>query len=248
MNFAFGDMLSCEEILADALLQSNDPELKSLNKGWYIRQVKNGLEALNFNTFFNEVTFDCPMPVDLRMNIPTGSWNIKDIYVFSGNCCDITTSARVFHKSNFLSNGKNKGYTAHNKTGQADPYIVPFSYDIGIYFYNIQNGIIYLSDSCANFEKLRIVYNGTTRDIEKSKIIPPFAREALIAYVVERALYTLKNRNPQLRASWMDARNDLYGDQGKYRHSKWTEAEMRLKDMDKKERTDLMQYLSEMNY
>lgn len=252
MNFNYGSLLSIEDILSDVSVAINDEEFRQLNIGFYRRQVKEALRKLQYNTHFDERTQDVDMPENLMLQFPVGGFNLKDIFLFntpnnitdgeatSSDCCAVNQMVRVFHKSKFISRGKNMGYTARTKPLTQDPFYYSHVADDLVYFYNIQNGMIMLSESCATFNKIRLVYDGDAADIDKSKIIPPLAREGIVAFVTERALFHLKVRNPQLRAAWVDAKNDMV--------DRWRDAEYYMKRMDKKQRDDLAEYLSRLQY
>ena len=253
MTFSYADLLSIENILADAIMFTGDPEMRLLGKGFYARQAKRGLDEMGFETMFDLRYQDIEMPHDLRLPMPSGAWNLRDIFAFNtylpeteeqNRCCQIIDSTRIFHKNNFLSTGYQNGYTARNKTNQWDYFVIPFSNDSAAYFYNVQNGMIMLSDACNIYQYVRIVYNGTPSDIDKTNMIPPFCRNAIVGYVVERALFALKSRDKAYRIDWMDARADLYSPTSRTSSSKWDEAKYRLKSMDKKQRDDLAEYLA----
>lgn len=247
MNFSYQNLASIETILADVLPAINDEDTRLLSIGWYRRVIKAGLEKLNFHTKFDQRYLDLDMPEDLKMEMPAGSWEIRDLFAFTGDCCKVGASSRIFKKSNYLSKGKDMGYTARNKSGQWDYFIIPFQNDSSLLYYGIQRGLIMLSEACSGFEKVRIVFNGTPTDIHATKMIPHFAKEALIAYTVERAFFTLKVRDPKYRAMWVDAKIDLYSPSSVSEWSKWDNAKWLLKDIDKKEWDDLAEYLSKLN-
>jgi hypothetical protein len=248
MNFSYQDLVSIEEILADVLLNVNDEECKLLNIGFYKRTAKKALERLNFETFFYKRYVDEVIPTTLEMDMPSGSWNIEDIFVFNGSDpCHVGTSARVFYKQRYISSGKDMGYTARNKYGQEDSFIFPYQNDNISLYYNVINGKIMFSDYCRNYAYVRIVFNGTPTDIDKTKIIPPFAREAVVGYVTERALFSLKMKMPNYRAHWSDAKTDLYSPSSRTGMAKWDSAVYNLKRMDKKQRDDFAEYLGRIN-
>lgn len=259
MTFSYADLLSLENILADAIMYVGDPGMKILNKGYYLRQAKAGLDEMGFETFFDLRYQDIEITENLQIPMPSGAWNIRDLFVFNtyvsvtdnvtsdttiSSCCQIAESRRLVHKQNFLTRGYESGYTARNKSNQWDYFVIPFSQDNVLYFYNVQNGMIMLSDYCKPWKYLRIVYNGTPSDIDKTKMIPPFIRNAIVGYVTERCLFAIKSRDKTKRIDWMDARADLYTKAGPTTASKWDEAKYRLKSMDKKQADDLKEYLS----
>lgn len=247
MTFSYHDFLTPQEILADALVDVDDEEMKIFRKGWYMRQIRTAIEKLNYQAPFNETFIDLPISTDLIIEVPKGAWNIQDIFLWSGEDCIIQNSVRVFHKDNFYTHGNGLGYTARNKTGQSDYYIQSRTADSGVFFYNIHNGAIHLSEACSMFESIRIVYNGMPKDISEVAFIPPFCRQAVVGYVVERTFNALKNRDISYRTAWLDAERDLYISKGTEK-SKWDYAIGMIKGIDNKYWDDLSEYLSRMNY
>lgn len=250
MTFSFDDLLSTNEILADALMIIDDREQRQLTPGWYARQVKKALEQLNYQAPFVELFKDIELPENLIVSMPKGSWNIRDLFLWSGDECIIEYSVRVGHKTNFNTYGQGTGYTARTKPSQPDLFINNYGVnDTSLYFYYANAGNIFLSDACASYDNIRIVYNGSpTQDIDDVRFIPPVAREALIGYVVERAFFVLKTRDPKYRLAWADAKADLYQEPSRMEQSKWDMAITLLKRLDKKRLDDLSVYLSKMNY
>jgi hypothetical protein len=250
MTFSYDDLISPNEILADALTNVDDREMKLFTPGWYQRQVHNGIKKLNYEAPYVELFKDIEIPDNLMVNIPSGVGNIIDLFVWSGDNCIINESSRVFHKTNFQTKGRENSYTARNKTGQSDAFIYPFGYDNNVKFYNINNGRIALSDACYGYTYLRIVYYGFPKDITQDDVryIPEFFREALTSYVTERALFALKNRDAAYRVMWMDAKIDLHTSPSPGEPSKWDLAIRMAKGLDKKYMDDLAEYLSKMFY
>jgi hypothetical protein len=105
-----------------------------------------------------------------------------------------------------------------------------------------------LSEYCGKWNTVRIVYNGMARDIDKSKIVPPFCRDAVAKYVITEAFFSMKSQDVKYRVLWMDAKADLYTPKSKLEASVWDEAKYLLKMMDKKQRDDIAEYMSKMGY
>jgi len=246
MTFSYEDLLSPEEILADALVAINDQEMKLFRKGWYLRQIRTGLETLNYKAPFVERHADMYISKDLSMPLPSGAWNIKDIFLYNGDDCTIQTSTRVLLKRNFIQGAG--GYTARVKTGQIDLYSKTNVNDNSLFFYNVNNGRIVLSSSCAAFENIRVVFYGMPTDISQVKFIPPFLREVLISYTVERAFFSLKATENSYRLMWIDAKTDLYSELNRTEPSKWDNAIYAIKRIDKKAWDDISVYLNSLNY
>lgn len=268
MNISQCNYVSINEILADVLIYVDDEGQDKLTPGFYNRAIRQVLEDFNFSTYFNEVYFDIDFPANLRMQMPEGAWNIKDIFVYdkasstdtsatscseTSECCAITNMNRVWHKNNYITAGKNLGYTARNKAGNYnDPTTRALSSDASIYYYNIQNGIIMFSDSCKNFDKVRIVSNGLAgSNLNETKIVPPFIREAVVLAVSEKACMAIKGRGieeQRYNKLWIDYKNQLYMAKTRVQSSIWDDALYRLKRKDSKEMKDLRTYLGKMNF
>ena len=252
MNFSYSDLLTIEDILRDVTVAVDDEEMKLLNIGFYRKQVKEALRKLNYETQFDIRYEDLDMPDNLIINFPSGAFNLRDIFIYNtpnipdqtttndADCCSINQIVRVFHKTNFLTKGKNHGYSARIEPYMSDPFYSSCVSDSSVYFYNIQNGLLMLSDSCESFKKVRLVYNGDPANVDKTKIIPPFLREGIVSFVTERAFFYLKARDPKYRPLWSDSKIDLM--------DKWRDAIYFSKRKDKKERDDLGENLSRLNY
>ena len=261
MNFSYEDLLSIGEVLADVLVEVDDQEMKKLTPGFYRKQVKRALDELSFDTLFVDASKDFIIPDDLKLPIPKGVFHIKTIQVYSGTPDDVGYVENVYYKRNFVTEGKtykdgtlsSSGYTANNhQYNVTDPFVkasflrqVPTS----AFYFNVQNGIIMLSDACENYDYIRVGFNGiasASLDIDKIKIIPPFVYEAIVLWVVERAARALKStdgRDRRYRTIQIDASQQL---DKSGMNGLWHEAKMRLGQMDKKMWNDLVEYSSKM--
>jgi len=259
MNISPENFCTINEIKSDVLVAINDENERLLSPGFYKRQIKKALEELSFDTFFSVVYLDLDMPETLTMNIPKNMWNIKDIFVWnhgSVDCtldtcddCSINGMQRVFYKRNFISQGKGYGYTSRNHENNIDPFMRINGNAGALKWYNVVNGVIMLSDSCQDFDRIRIVANGLmSADVNNSKIIPMFVRDAVMLWALERAAFALKARDQKYRVIWMDTRTELFTASSRVTGNIWDEAKYRLKKRDKKEMDDWNTYLAKMNY
>lgn len=247
MNFSHNDLLSINNILADVLRDVDDERTRLRTKGYYKRQIKHAIEELAFDTYFDERFKDIPLPSNLRLAIPSGAFNIRNIFIFNGEDCKVEDSKIVWDKKDFLSSGKGMGYTARNKSGQTDPFILSYTSDYDIYYCNIQNGIIVFSDACAGYKSVRIQYNGIASDIDQYKIVPRMFREAVTLFVEEKVFASLKAKDiRKYRPLWLDIYNQLYS--GSPFRGKWAEAKDRAKRLDTKKLRDLSVYINRLNY
>ena len=251
MTFSYQDCLTIEEILADVLVQVDDEELKQFTRGWYKRQIRTGLEKLNYTAPFLPLFKDIDITSNLVIPVPSGVWDIADMFIWNkdSECdCKMKDTVRLFHKRNYMSKGYDMGYTSRHMSGSTDYLMgMPYRYDYTVFFYNVVMGNFILSDACNGYEKLRIHYNGVPSDIDTVKFIPPFLRDALITWGVLQTFGALKARDAnKYRALWGDAKTDLYQRNG-LDPSKWDEAKSLLKKVDRKAINDLAEYLGKIN-
>jgi len=253
LTFSFDDMLTVDEILADVLPAVNDEEIKQFTKGWYTRQVKVGLDMLNYNAPFLRTFIDLDITSNLIITVPSGVWDLQDLFIWNGqadcDACKIDSAIRLFYKRGVSSKGYDMGYTARHTSDMSDYQLpVPYSEDSTVYYYTVQLGNIILSDPCIDYTYLRVVYNGVPKSLNTVKFIPPFCREAISAFVVEKTFAALKARDMnKYRVLWADAKQDLYEMRGT-EPSKWDKAEGMLKRLDKKAFNDISEYLGQLYY
>lgn len=263
MDASKNNFVTVNEILSDTLKLVDDERYEVNSKGYYTSMVQQALEGLAFDTFFDVRHDDFDFPTDtLGLEMPIGTFNVKHVYLFTGTKCDITRSQKVWHKSNYFTNGK--GYFADNKgNNNQDPFYPSNTFgrrqaidtprvrqEANVennFFYNVQNGIIMFSSKCRAFPKVHLVYNGTGCDIGDIPVIPLFLREAVSDFITE---FTLRIRMAKQDGKmWMnlwqiyDKRLNKDGQYGLGQGS-WYKAEMRIKNMSNGERSDIFEYLS----
>lgn len=249
------DFVSVNHIMAELLQTLNDVDLRSgFSKGWYVSRIQDALQELAFDTFFDEVTVDKDFPAStLSMEMPENVFNIREIYLYNGECCSPTTSQVVWWKRLYNNKQKGDGYTARVKdsgTGGTDPYLPsPWSYSnsysfVGTKYYaNIQNGTIMFSSDCKGYGKVRIVYNGMGAPIGDAPIVPRFFERAINDYVEERYYNAMKSRDVRTyRGLWNEAYTKLYD----VREGSWKKARMRVSSMDTWEKESLNNYITNM--
>ncbi len=260
MNSSKENYVSVNEILADVLVSVDDEAFKDHSKGFYVSQVQQALQELSFDTYFDERTEDFDVPSNLRLEMPKGAFNIKQIYLFNGTKCNIAKSQIVYHKRNYFTGGV--GYVAKDKWNNRDPFYDSRSFHgrnrraVGdsdsaindLYFYNIQNGMMMFSSSISRFEKIMVVYNGISTDIGEVPIIPTFFREAVKSWVLDVA-YKIKMARAvadlgKWQALWSMNNNLLRKPFTGY----WDLALYRAKNIDSKEREDINVYIGRLDY
>lgn len=236
-------------LISDIASMVGDDEFRFRSKGFYIGQIQSCLNELAFDTFFQELTIDLDMPEDgFCLPMPENIFNIRQVFVFNGDECEISESHIVYHKRNYV--GRQSGYTARSKDAtNSDPYqLSGGSNERTNYFYEVQNGLIMLSESCTSFEKIRLYCNGTGGAIADAPIVPLFFRQAVIDWVSSRvmAMMMAKGAGDVKMLSFLKKDTDLRLNDP-YEGS-WIKAQRRVANIDSKEKEDLQIYLGRMNY
>lgn len=246
------DFVSIDHILAEVISTLDDEDFrKGFSQGWYVSRIQDALQELAFDTFFDEVTLDFDMPENLRLEMPKGVFNIREIHGYNGDCCSPATSNVIHWKRNYNNKGGGANYTARVKEIGENSFFDPFlpnegytrqSYYGGIkLFANIQNGIVMFSSDCSSFQKIRITFNGMAGEIGDAPIIPRFFERAINAYVEWRHYKAMVSRDPRTyRALANDARAELYD----MRDGCWKVARMRITSMDSWEKESMNEYIS----
>ena len=219
MDISPASFVSIDELLSDILPLVDDERLELNTKGYYTSMIQQALEALAFETFFDERRETAPFPTEtLTMMMPKGAFNLRNVYIFNGTECNIGNSRKVWWKRNYFTKGK--GYIANNKGERTrDPFIsgesildrygeptlnqnqidryedkslIRYRNNLDrTYFYEVQNGMVLFSKQCAVFQSVMLEFNGTGCDIGDVPIVPMFLRAAVKDYVCE---FTLRIR------------------------------------------------------
>lgn len=259
MQFSRASFISPNEILADVTKAVGDEDYRFSSKGWYISQMQQALEELSFDTLFDEKVVELDINKNLNVEMPEGTFNIIEMYLFNGDLCNISGRKNLWHKRNYFTKGG--GYLARNTGNNRDPFYTSNSFynrkhdlrtdritrgsNENNYYYNIHNGVIMLSEPCLSYQKLAVVLNGTGCAIGDLPIIPLFFRQAVKDYVCEVALRNRLIEEPNLSGLWKIYDKNLNKNEtfGFYTGS-WYLAKRRITAMNDHERESLREYLS----
>lgn len=245
MDVNYNNFLTINEILADVTVGMDDEDTRKLTPGFYKAQVKYALDELGFDTFFLKQTEDIDIPDNLRIDVPEGCYNLEFIKAFTGTPEDFTSQVNVYWKRNFQQTAG--GWTGVYAYGNHnDPFVRAISQNQARYFFNVQNGVIHLSDLCADFDFIKVTYSGIpSKNIANVKMVPPEVRKAVVLWVTEKCASYLKIKDNHYRIIQLDAASQLdeYGMRGA-----WHEAKTRLRQLDTKQMQDILTYNAQMNY
>jgi hypothetical protein len=264
MDFSRHDMLTPENILQDVLINVGDKEGKKLFHGWYLSQIQECLQELSFDTLFFERRIDIQVDKEsLNMDLPAGTFNVKEVYGYNGAICEPGTMTKLWHKRNYYTQGgrvvaKNRGdkspdpfYVNGRTYDRTQPYIDqlvngqenPVS---NLHYYNVENGVIMISSSARKFDMLHVRLSGVSANLGDTPFIPSIFKQAVVDYVCEAASRALMATEPQMyTALWRvySSRLDKEGFNGS-----WHRVSTRISKMSDGEKNDFREYIGRWDY
>jgi hypothetical protein len=252
------DFVSIDHLIAEVTVTVNDAEFKGgFSKGWYQSRIQDALQELSFDTFWLKVTHDFVIPENCRIPMPANVFNLREIYLYSGEFCNPVNTQNVYWKRLFDNSYSGKGYTAKVKddgSNSADIYQPnqrALTHNMqGFYgpkfYYNISDDLpkfIMLSRECLSFPYLRMRFNGMGVPNGDLPIVPRFFERAVVDYVKMKFYDAMKSRDPRVyRALWSDAKDDVEN----LITGSWNKAKKRIKSMDTAEKESMEEYISSM--
>jgi len=268
MNISKHSMVTPNEILSDATMYCDEEDFKIISRGFFLSLLQRSMQELAFDTFFDERTEFFDVPENLNLDMPKGSFNIKQIYLLNGdNCGNIDGTQNVYWKRNYFTKGN--GYLSRNKiSNNNDPFYDNMSTGnidganpslrrTGVtrsikqaYYYNVQSGTIMLSSTCKAYNRIAIVFNGVGADIGEVPFVPMMFREAIVSWIVDNALQVKLTKLVGTAAFngyqtiWSINNNKL----NKPFDGLWADAQYRAKSMDSKQREDIKEYIGRLGY
>lgn len=248
--------ISPEALLSRILPLLDDQRMEFLPKGFYMQSIKDAFNDLALDTFFDERHESFPFPAgNLVMKLPEGAFNIKKVYIFNGEKCDINTATKVWWKRNYYTrgsgyvaddrwqNGNDPFYASHTTKNMADKSMIRQNRAPNqLYFYNIEGGNIMFSPSCLGFQKVMLNYHGLgVTTIDDIPLIPLIFRRAIEDFVCEFILRVRMAKDPSAgwRQLWAvyDKRLNQEFD------GSWDKAKQLVKNMHQSQRDEMAEYL-----
>lgn len=233
-----------EEVLADLLPMVADVGYRYRSKGFYLTQIKYFLEEIGFDTLFDTQERDIDVPADGRIPIPSGLFDIKEMWAFNGTCTP-TGRQRVYNKRGYVNDGE-KTFSPEMDNVSGDPFSNSASGREGAaLFYAVQNGMIMLSPSTLLYQKVKVIFSGTFGEIGSVPFIPMYFRRACLDWTAAEICKQRIAEDPQkfsaLYNIYLNASATPY--EGSY-----DKAKSRVARMSPKEREDYKQYWASTSY
>ena len=251
------EYLSESILLSNILAYAGDTDLKKgLTKGFYVSQLQKAIEELSIATFYDIITGDYPLnDKTLQLELPKNCFNIREIYLWNGSCCQPQYSVIVHYKR--LMNNKQTGGTQYtalrsdiNGASPSDPFYAPYlnsqTFTKGpytLYWAGVQNGLLMFSSNSKGYKNVRIVYNGFGGEIGDPPLVPRLFRSVVEDYVVYQAFRTFMAKDRSYRILYKDMEDKLFNE----RTGTWWEAKKRIAALDSWSRKDMTEYQNRPN-
>lgn len=236
-----------------------DPEFKSgLTRGWYQTKLRDCLDELSIKLQFDTKYEDYDIktggnidPLVLQMDMPKWLYNMKEIYVWNGDCCSPQSSRPVYWKRQYNNSPGGAGYTAGRTQNDSwDPFLREYGFiwnDITcLYWFNVQDGMLMLSQSCTGFDHLRIIGTSMFGAYSEIPCIPRYFKQVIEDWMKWKFFMWKAASDP--RGGWASQaelhKNNLYDG----RNGSWYNACDRVKSMTRKQSSDLNLYFRKGNW
>ena len=244
MEFSPQNTVSYKVVLSDIMTRLDDEDMKKFSRGRYMSWIQSALEGLSYETKMMIIEKDYAMPESLSIEVPNNCFNLREAYVYNGSCCNKSTATILHWKRDYRTKGLTEGYVTKVMKDTTDPFYTSYNGADNVNFYGIENGIIYLSPSCAGFSRLNLVFNGSYVGLGEEINIPIQLRRAVVDYVVVEGFASLSAKDPRLYATQYDR---MYARLYDRMNGSWVSAVNWGKSLDTKSREDLLEYMSKAN-
>lgn len=240
-----------DQIIADVTSLIGDERMKKRSEGWLIGKLRDALIELGFDTFFSEYNYDAEVPDDLQLKMPPGCIDLVDVFPYNGNSCEgRTTHQNAYYKKGFTRATATSRFAKNQFDNYSDRIIESAGHGADphcLHYFGIQNNYIVLSDSFAQFEKIRIVYKGIPgdKDICKVPCIPAELKMAVADYIGVEAAHVIwaHEKTNENKALLNEMKERKLGYNGS-----WDRARTRVRRVHSKTREDWAMYLTKFGH
>lgn len=230
--------ISIGEIVVAAAQELREEEFGVLGRPFYVSSAQRAVTQMNYACHFFKQDAILDIPASRVVELPKDLSGKDYVYLFSGDSCDIGNAPTLWIKPGMFHLG-GTGFVSQN-TGIADP-LIPWRFPLNfapanfIYYAGERRGKLYLSPSCAGFEKLLILYTGIGVECFGDDFeIPMWAREAVTDFVILKAAQARFREDPQaMRMVIADKKAEMTAVNGSWNRAIW-----QYKQSDQKRRYD----------
>jgi len=193
---------------------------------------------LAYDTLFSERVVQAAVPENLSYALPADFGGVRNLWLFSGQNCTVENRANIYRKRNYRTRGN--GYLANNDWYNMDD---PFheqegaSEPLGLYWWEIQNGVLMFSSNSRDYARFHLEYNGMGMVFGEDFHVPMFMRDAVRDYATHGVLLVKYREDPKLYGPMIQ----LFAAQ---KHDSFQKARERVVMMDQKAREDLYETLA----
>lgn len=243
------DQVDINSIIFDVVQEGNDKDFVNFPEGWYKSKIRDAVDELAFDSYFNKITVDVNFPTtSFSIDLPDGAFNIRSLILWNGDCCTPTNSVNVYWKRTMNNRSKGSAYTARvqesGSSNHNDPFSSTHRFTNSMYFFNIQSGKIMFSPSCSSFAHIRIEYDGTTGPIDEEPFIPRIFKKAIKDWVLHEYFISMTSRDRSFRPLAIDMERRLYH----VATGSWVNAQIRAAEMHSVQQESQKEYLARGNY
>lgn len=260
------DFVSHNAVLAEIANKSGDKGFKFASKGEVNISIQEALSELAMDSlYFKEDKVYTLERGCLTLELPRGAFNVRDIFGYYGDDCNPRGKKNIWWKENYK-----KGLSRNDWDNSNDPFFNNQGFDksgvpstfmknrnnggftnppSNLYYAGVSNGFIYLSPNCSRFQKVSVRFNSLGTSIGDAPIIPIFFKLAIVEYSVVQVLTNriANNAVHPSKQDWYNLRAIYESKLYKPYDGSWDKALFRSKNMDKKQRQDLNEYLAKIN-
>lgn len=250
--------IPASEVMASGAQAAGDPTMGIVGRPRYLSFAQEGLQKMCQDTQFEQRLFTEAMPANGILDLPRWMAGMDGVWVHDGSNCAPVGTVNIYEKSGYFHNGDMGPGFSHSpwdasrdamqmgaNGGTNQVYFGQEPWDLR--YYGIRRGQMFLSPSCRGFGFVRIAYSGLgfdefcqDTDIE----IPMWARFAIADFITMRAaeLRQFEEGKTQLmRAVLADKQKQMTAYDGT-----WTTAMGYWGGLDRKERSDVVLYISKL--
>lgn len=234
------------DIILDASQALRDDDCrKAGGKPFYMAQAYRAVRKMGFDTLFDTRRTDIDI-TGLVLDLPAGCIGLVDLFLFSGDACDMAHARHVRIKPNMYNRG-GSGFLSRNMWRNEDILQWNAGWSCApprhLYFAGTDDKKIYLSASCLQYEKLHVVYSGLGVDeMGKSFNVPEWMAEAVTHFIQLKVAERLLQGNMQFYRDWISRMNSELNVNNT--SGSWHQARTYFGRMDKKTRADMIQYMT----